>query len=252
MRYLRVKIVAVFVLSLILYSNPSVAQPIKYEVSFPTGNGPFPAVITLHTSGGYEATKRWVENFKSHIWTEAGYAVFAPNFFVRHGITPRTRMDTFTVYREKIERELSEIIEIAKKDTRVDAKNIFAVGFSNGGFWASYLAGTSKVAAGASHYGVWKGNFGREITNPYPMAYFSKKSSPVLALHGADDGTQKMRHVDQAWSKVRSNGATLISLVYPGVDHAWDSKSKRFDAWNPTVTQDSLKRTMDFFRGNMR
>ncbi len=249
---LSVKNAAVFVLSLILYPIHSVAQPIKYEVSYPTGNGPFPAVITLHTSGGYEATKRWVENFKSHIWTEAGYAVYAPNFFVRHGITPRTRMDTFTVHREKIERELLEIVELAKKDTRVNAKNIFALGFSNGGFWASYLSGTSKVAAGASHYGVWKGNFGREITNPYPMNYFSKKSSPVLALHGADDGTQKIQHAEQAWSKVRSNGGNLTSHVYPEADHAWDSRSKRFNAWNPMVTQDALTRTMSFFTKNMR
>lgn len=59
-----------------------------------------------------------------------------------------------------------------KGDIRINEKNIFAVGFSNGGFWVSYLTGSSKVSAGASHYGVWKKNMGRDIINPYPMRYF--------------------------------------------------------------------------------
>ena len=252
MRYLCFQVTAVLVLSAFLWPNLSFAEPIKHETNYPSGNGPFPAVITLHTSGGYAATNRWVENFKSHVWTTAGYVVYSPNFFDRHGITPRTRMDTFTVHREKIETELSEIVDLVKKDPKVDGKNVFAIGFSNGGFWASYLAGTSRVSAGASHYGVWKANFGREITNPYPMEYLTSKSSPILALHGGEDATQRIRHVERAWSKVWANGAALKSHIYPAADHAWDSKSKRFNAWNPKVTQDALERTMNFFRENMR
>ena len=84
------------------------------------------------------------------------------------------------------------------------------------------------------------------------MEYLSKKSSPVLAVHGGEEATQRMRHVGWAWSKVRANGANLISHVYPAADHAWDSKSKRFNAWNPKVTQDALERTMSFFSKNMR
>ena len=161
-------------------------------------------------------------------------------------------MDTFSVYREEIERELSEIVQLVKKDPKVDGRNVFAIGFSNGGFWASYLAGTQKVNAGASHYGVWKANMGRSIENPFPMEYFTKDSNPVLALHGADDGTQRMRHVQQAWDIVSSSGANITTHVYPGADHAWDSKSKRFDAWNPQITQDALKRTITFFESNLQ
>ena len=113
MRYLDFQVTAVRVLSAFLFPNLSFAEPIKHEANYPIGNGPFPAVITLHTSGGYAATNRWVENFKSHIWTKAGYVVYSPNFFDRHGITPRTRMDTFTVYREKIETELSKIVDLS-------------------------------------------------------------------------------------------------------------------------------------------
>lgn len=245
-------ILPMYLLSLIVFSTSSTANPIQHERFYPEGNGPFPVVITLHTSGGYKATKKWVENFKSKVWTDAGYAVYSPDFFEKHGITPRTRMETFSTYREEIEKELSEIVKIAKLDPKIDRKNIFAVGFSNGGFWASFLAGTGRINAGASHYGVWKANMGRNITNPYPMKYFSEKSSPVLALHGENDGTQKMRFVKQAWSEVKGSKARLITHIYPGADHAWDSKSKRFDAWDPKIKEDAMERTLTFFKKYMR
>lgn len=242
----------VFSIAVACISGVSVAEPIRHEVSYPTGSGPFPAVITLHTSGGFKATKNWVENFKSQVWTNAGYVVYAPDFFERHGLSPRTRMKTFSRHREEIQKELSEIVSLAKVDPKVDEKNIFAVGFSNGGFWASFLAGSGRVNAAVSHYGVWKANMGREITNPYPMKYFSSSSSPVLALHGGDDATQKMDHVDEAWRWVKSNGGKLTTHVYPHADHAWDSRSKRFDAWDPKVKEDALRKTLVFFEKHRR
>ena len=42
-------------------------------------------------------------------------------------------METFSTYRENIEEELSEIINLMKNDPKINNKNIFAVGFSNGG-----------------------------------------------------------------------------------------------------------------------
>ena len=58
------------------------------------------------------------------------------------------------------------------EDKSIQNQIIFAVGFSNGGFWAGYLAGTAKVNSGISYYGVWKANYDLEFTNPYPMKYF--------------------------------------------------------------------------------
>jgi len=33
------------------------ADPIYHEVSYPKGDGPFPAVVLLHTSGGFKTVK---------------------------------------------------------------------------------------------------------------------------------------------------------------------------------------------------
>ena len=89
-----------------------------------------------------------------------------------------------------IEKELIEIVNLIKKDTKIDNKNIFAVGYSNGGYWASFLAAKNYVNAGASYYGVWKWS---RTFNGYPAKYFSEKSNPVLALIGMKDTIQKYK-----------------------------------------------------------
>ncbi len=227
----------------LIFTHSAWAEPIYHEKFYPEGSGPFPAVIALHSSGGFKRIKHLVQRY-----VDDGFAVYAPDFFTRHGLTPRTRMETFSTYRENIEEELAEIVDLMKSDSNIQKNNIFAVGFSNGGFWVCYLTGTSKVKAGVSHYSVWKANFGREITNPYPMKYFSTSSSPILALHGDDDGTQRLEFVEQAWDEVKSQGGALETHIYAGADHAWDRTDSKKWEYNEEVDKDSHRMTIEFFK----
>jgi dienelactone hydrolase len=229
---------------------------IYHEKKYPKGTGPFPAIISLHSSGGFTGTRELIENFRSETWLKAGYAWYAPNFFAKHGITTRTRMNTFVKYREDIEKELAEIITLMKADPKIDSKNIFAIGFSNGGFWASFLAGKGIVTAAASHYGVWRACKGR-CENFYPVKYFSSNSSPFLALHGADDSTQKIKYFYDAWDRIKGTPG-IEKYVYDAAGHVWDCFpsypklkkicTKKFDGPNRDVTNDALKRTLTFFK----
>ena len=194
---------------------------ILHKKIYPTGPGPFPGIIVLHSSGGFNGSNTIIENFRSETWVKAGYAWYAPNFFVKHGITTANRMDTFDKYRGDIEKELTGIITLMKADPKIDKEKIFAIGFSNGGFWASYLAGKGLVTAAASHYGVWKANFGRDMTNSYPMEYFSSNSSPLLALHGAGDSTQKIEFFRMAWDQIKDT-PKIKKNVYNTAGHVWD------------------------------
>jgi len=229
---------------------------IYHEKNYPKGPGPFPAIISLHSSGGFTGTRSIIENFRSETWLKAGYAWYAPNFFAKHGITTRTRMDTFGKYREDIEKELVGIITLMKADTKIDSKNIFAIGFSNGGFLASFLAGKGIVTAAASHYGVWKACMGR-CENAYPVKYFSSNSSPLLALHGVDDSTQKIKYIYDAWNQIKGT-PRIERHVYDAAGHVWDCFpsypnlkklcTTTFDGPNREVTNDALKRTLSFFK----
>ena len=230
-----------------IFSVNARAEAIYHEKFYPDGSGQFPAVIALHTSGGFKTVKHLIQRY-----VDDGFAVYAPDFFVKHGITPKTRMDTFDRFREDIEKDLSKIISLMRKDPKVQEDNIFATGFSNGGFWVCYLTGKSKVNAGVSHYGVWKANFGREMTNPYPMRYFSKSSTPILALHGDDDETQKPKFAEEAWDEIIESGAKLKTHIYAGAGHAWDRKHSWKFNYIKEIDEDSHRRTIKFFKEHMK
>ncbi|MEK9770162.1 MAG: dienelactone hydrolase family protein, partial [Betaproteobacteria bacterium] len=66
------------------------AEPIYHEVFYPKSNGPVPAVVLLHTSGGFKTVKGQIRKY-----TSAGYAVYVPDFFKRHGITKSNRFETW-------------------------------------------------------------------------------------------------------------------------------------------------------------
>ncbi len=217
------------------------AEPIFYETHYPnTTTGSVPAVIALHSSGGYRTIARKVEAY-----TAAGYAVYTPDFFKRHGITNQTRFDTWRIYRTDIERELIEVVQRMRADPRIDVKNIFAVGYSNGGYWASYLAAKGFVNAGVSHYGVW--NFPGNADS-YPANYFSAASHPVLTLIGRTDNTQKFNHVLPQVESARKSSPSLQMHIYDA-GHSWDCIPCGGEyVFNADVTADALARTLAFFK----
>jgi dienelactone hydrolase len=229
------------------WSWAALAEPIFYEKHYPataTATAPAPAIIALHSSGGYASIVAKIAQF-----TASGYAVYTPDFFKKYGLTSRNRFETWTVYRTDIERELTEIVQLMKEDPRIDPKNIFAVGYSNGGYWAAYLAAKGIVNAGVSHYGVWDfpGN-----ADGYPSRYFSESSNPVLALIGTADTTQKFVRVSPQVGKTRGLSPTFKTHLYDA-GHAWDCAPCRGDyVFNAAATSDAATRTLDFFKVNSK
>jgi len=136
-----------------------------------------------------------------------------------------------------------------KSDPRIDAANIFAVGFSNGGYWASYLAATGQVNAGVSHYGVW--DFPGNVDG-YPVKYFQSASNPVLAFIGKDDQTQRFERVMPQVQRAEKLNQNLVKKIYPA-SHAWDCAPCNSEyVYNDEVTVDAFKSTIEFIQKNSR
>jgi len=224
-------------------ASAALSEPLFHEKRYPKGDGPFPAVILLHTSGGFSTVLKQLRPY-----TQRGYAAYAPDFFTRHKITKASRFDTWTKYRRDIEEELIEIVELMKKDPKVDKNNIFAAGFSNGGYWATFLAAQNHVNAGASHYGVWKW----PSWNGYPVNYFSRNSHPVLALHGEKETVQKMVNVRDQLSAAEYKSPKFKKVIFPNVGHSWDCTGCRKDGYNAEITQKALDLTIEFFEQNKK
>ena len=224
------------------------SDPIYHEKKYPSGNGPFPVVILLHSSGGFKSNQ--MLNYLGDDYIENGFAIYAPDFFKRHGITTETRKKTWTTFRKPIEKELSEIVELVKKDKKIDSKNVFAVGFSNGGYWATYLAGTKQVNAASSHYGVWTFKGG---LNGYPVKYVKKDCSPLLVLHPIKDQIQKIEYVKSHIEKAKKTCAKVKVHYYTNGGHAWElQKYNGGVGYNKDVWKDAVTRTINFFRENKK
>jgi len=229
---------------LILISTSLSAEPIFHKKRYPNENGPFPAVIILHTSGGYNKSVYY--HGHGDYFIREGFAIYVPDFFSRHYITSQTRGRTWGKYLNNIENELSEIVTLMKQDPKIDEKNIFAVGFSNGGFWASYLAGTGQVKAASSHYGVW--GF-RNKPKANPLRYINKDSSPLLILHPKKDKVQKMKWVEPRVKKALQVNKKNEAHFYEKGGHNWSSKSyKNGIGYNREVYEDAMLRTINFFK----
>ena len=224
------------------------SDPIYHEKKYPSGNGPFPAVILLHSSGGFKSNQ--MLNYLGDDYIENGFAIYAPDFFKRHGITTETRKKTWTTFRKPIEKELSEIVELVKKDKKIDSKNVFAVGFSNGGYWATYLAGTKQVNAASSHYGVWTFKGG---LNGYPVKYVKKDCNPLLVLHSTKDQIQKIEYVRSHIEKAKKTCTKVKVHYYTNGGHAWESQKYNGGVgYNKDVWKDAVTRTINFFKENKK
>jgi dienelactone hydrolase len=231
-----------------LISSAVFSEPIYHEKKYPSGNGPFPVVILLHSSGGFKSD--YIMNYIGGDYLKNGFAIYAPDFFKRHGITSQTRKKTWTTFREPIEKELSEIVEVAKQDKKIDSKNIFAVGFSNGGYWATYLAGTKQVNAASSHYGVWTFKGG---LNGYPTKYINKNCNPLLVLHPKKDKVQQLKYVKSHISKAEKSCSAVKVHYYDKGGHAWESQKYQGGVgYNKEVWKDAVSRTVEFFKANKK
>jgi len=231
-----------------LISSAVFSEPIYHEKKYPSGNGPFPVVILLHSSGGFKSD--YIMNYIGSDYLKNGFAIYAPDFFKRHGITSQTRKKTWTKFRVPIEKELSEIVELVKKDKKIDPNNIFAVGFSNGGYWATYLSATKQVNAASSHYGVWTFTGG---LNGYPARYIKKNCNPLLVLHPIKDQVQQLKYVKSYITKAEKSCSAVKVHYYDQGGHAWESQRYQGGVgYNKEVWKDAVGRTVEFFKANKK
>ena len=98
----------------IAFTSIATAEVIYHEKWYPRGDGPFPVVIVLHTAGGFKRIGHLPQRY-----TNAGYAVYAPDYYRKYGIKARTRMTGFKEYREEIQKDLAKLVSLLELGFRV-------------------------------------------------------------------------------------------------------------------------------------
>ena len=219
------------------------AKKVYAELIMPDGQGPFPAVLILHTSGG---VKKYDIAYAEKLAQE-GYACLIPHYFEAYSISYDTRSWATGVYAANILADFSAEIQYLKDQPKIDKKRIGAIGFSMGGYWALILAGMEKVQAGVSYYGALTGDTINSEIRYHLDDIFTKHSSPVLVLHGQEDMTVNVKYAKQLANMLKEKSSIYELHTYPDAGHRFD----RGGSLHALAASDSWSRTLTFLKKHL-
>lgn len=210
----------------------------------PDGPGPYPGVLILHTSGGLKSADL---DYAKRL-TEQGYVTLVPAFMEAYGITAMSRVQTFTSDAENVYGDLANGADVLRAHPKVAGGKIAAIGFSNGGYFAMWLAGSSKIDAGISYYGALSGA-GSDKTLSRFRSVFNEKSSPILILHGTSDRTVPVASAERLADIAQEAGSPFAIQLYKNADHQFE-RDLRNDAMR-AAAEDAWGRTLAFLQARL-
>ena len=206
--------------------TPTSPQEITGVMVRPAGNGPFPAVVQLHGCAGVEATSyRWARWFADH-----GYVALVVDSFTTRAVRPDCRSSPD-------EPPLTARLDDAFGGLRylqslpfVRGDRIAAIGWSQGAVYAlAVINGPSLDRARKRGVSIPDAGFAAAI-GFYPDCHSlipEQVIRPLLVLIGsADDWTLAVK-CEQMATAMRSRGADVTLVVYPGAYHYFDVEGQQ-------------------------
>ena len=215
-------------------------------IYIPDGSGAKPMILVIHTSGGLNQS----EHDYAVALQKEGFLSIVPDFYTPYNLSPPQKKLTWTKHREDIHSDFTAIISQVKSMSKTPPKKVFAVGFSNGGYWAAALAAKGDIDAGISYYGAYsEGGTVRgrgALEGGSILSNASSSSAPLLMFHGTKDSFVPFKWVAQKFYKLYPD---VEGYFYDGVDHAYDKKTNFGGKYyNEDATQDSWKKTLEFLK----
>lgn len=213
----------------------------------PDGNGPFPAILMLHSKRGPEQWRRsqaaWLAN--------QGYVVFAPDYFTSMGIT-RKNFDILSFRRSIniVMEDLAHGLYALKSLPNVDSKRLGVMGFSLGGYLGFYLAARSDVKAVISYYGAYPKNpVSPDLKYDFPTVV-TRIIAPILMLHGDMDEQVPIEWANLVQKLLNSNCKQFEYVVFPGVGHNFDAPIGPLA--NLRATKNAQQKVLAFLKTELR
>lgn len=209
----------------------------QVDLLTPDGVAPKGLVLVLHTSGGHQSHDT---DYARKLVAE-GYAAAVPHFLSAYGITVKQRQRTWSQFRDTLFEDFRRIADEAAARTGTDRNRVFAVGFSNGGYWAAYLAGKGVVSRGVCYYGaLTEAGFDRELNNL--AGALAATTNPVLILHGSADETVNIGAARRLRQRVAAPHHSFV--FYDGAEHRFEREGGEA---NTRAAGDAWTRTLAFF-----
>jgi carboxymethylenebutenolidase len=188
-------------------------KSIRMDCFIPSSNGQrFPAVISLHGSGGGYAGM----SEPARLLAQQGFAVYILHYFDRTGTSfadKQTIFKNFPVWMKT----LWDGVSYVEEQPHVDNERIGLMGFSLGAYLSLSAASIDKrVRAVVEFFGGL----------PKEMKLFMRRLCPVLILHGDADPTVPVEEAYHLQQVLEKKGIPYEIQIYPGAGHGFSG-----DVW---------------------
>lgn len=228
----------------------------------PAGNGPFPAVVVVHTCGG--VTRPHIRMHVKEL-LEAGYVVLSTDSYSPRGLTS-CRNQNKVLGSAGV---LDAFAALAHLNTMsiVDPSRIYLAGYSFGGMTAAMVSSprAAAVFGAAFRFRATVANYGScfiETDTSGSVSPLLQRDTdrPVLMLMGSEDTELKPQHCFPIVRVLKAIGRPIEWHIYQGATHAWDQYDLPLNYttkthlgetvvynYNAVVTQDATQRMLAFF-----
>jgi carboxymethylenebutenolidase len=209
-------------------SFESGGKTIHLDCFLPKGKGSrFPAVISLHGSGGGHAAM----SDPAGLLASQGFAVYLLHYFDRTGTTFADKQTIFRKFPLWM-KTLWDAISHVQQQPAVDPQRIALLGFSLGAYLSlSNAAIDERVKAVVDFFGGL----------PKEMKFFMRRLCPVLILHGEADPTVPVEEAYHLQRVLEKKGIPYAIKIYPGTGHGFSGE----------VWRDAGLRTLAFLKRHL-
>ena len=192
--------------------TPPPATIIEGYLSKPAGDGPFPAVVSLHGCSGLSHSLRMGE---ADFLTALGYVALIVDSF-----TPRRIVEACISAMPDRHADAIGALAYLSKLAFVDTKHIALIGRSQGGGVGLQVASTSDV------YDVPDELSYKAVVAFYPPCRLAadELALPALIMIGDADDWTPVKGCERWMARRAGRGAPVKLIVYPGASHSFDSK----------------------------
>jgi dipeptidyl aminopeptidase/acylaminoacyl peptidase len=196
-----------------------------------TTNGPAPAILVLHGSGGMDYGNKYVRQLATAFATN-GYTTLLVHYFDRTG-TRYASDDTIRPNFPSWMEAVHDAVTFALAQPKIDPKRIAIFGYSLGAYLAVAQASRDlRVHAVVELAGGIDPEFARSV----------KQMPPTLIVHGKDDQRVPFKEARALEKFLHTLGTPVVTQFYDGEGHVL----------SPLAAFDALARGLDFLKANLR
>jgi len=220
-------------------------------VSFASNGGTSSGYLAVPQSGqgpGVIVIQEWwglVDHIKEVCdrFAAEGFVALSPDMY--HGKTTNSPDEAgklmMALNIDQAERDLRGAIEHLRNHPATTSEKVGTVGFCMGGQLSLYAASKNdKVGACIVFYGI----------HPNVKPDLANLKAPVLGFFAERDGYVTPAVVRELERKLKEHGKSVEIHIYPNTDHAFFNDT-RPEVYNKEASEDSWRRTLEFFRKNL-